>query len=89
MIVEADAANAAGSSREAAVDDVVVDADRLENLGPLVALQGRDAHLAHHLEHALGDPLAVSGDDRFVGPFGPENAVVAAPGRAPRRPGRD
>ena len=62
---------------EAAVDDVVVDADRLEDLGPLVALQGGDAHLAHHLEHALGDPLAIGGDDRLVGPFGLENAVFA------------
>ena len=38
-----------------------LEADRFENLGALVALQRRDAHLGHHFEHALGDALAVRG----------------------------
>ena len=33
--------------------------DRLEDLCALVGLQRRDAHLGHHLEHALGDALAI------------------------------
>ena len=36
-----------------------LEADGLENLRALVALQRRDAHLGHHFEHALGDALAI------------------------------
>ena len=44
---------------EVAVDDFLVEADRLEDLGAAVALDGGDAHLGHHLEDALVDRLDV------------------------------
>ena len=47
---------------EAALDDFVRDAERLEDLRALVGLQRRDAHLGHDLEHALGDGLAIIAD---------------------------
>ena len=59
--VEVDALDAAGGAGEAAVDHFVAQADRFEDLGALVALQRRDAHLGHHFEHALGDALAIGG----------------------------
>src|SRR5580692_9132738 len=74
---QVDAANAAGRTREAALDHVLIDADGLEDLGPLVTLQGGDAHLAHHLEQSLGYALPVGGDDRLVCVFGLEHAVFA------------
>src|SRR5690606_4766746 len=61
--VEADALQAADRAREAAVDDLVVEPERLEDLRTLVGLQRRDAHLRHHLEHSLRDALAVRGDE--------------------------
>ena len=42
------------------------EADRFEDLGTLVALQRRDAHLGHHLEHALGDALAIGVDEVVI-----------------------
>ena len=36
-----------GRPGEVLVDDVLVEADRLEDLGAAVALDGRDAHLRH------------------------------------------
>ena len=39
---------------EALVDDLVVEADCLEDLGSLVGLQCGDAHLGHHLGNAPG-----------------------------------
>src|SRR5690606_464620 len=61
--VEADALQAAHGAGEATVDDLVVDADGLEDLRALIGLQRRDAHLRHDLEHALRDALAVRGDE--------------------------
>src|SRR5690606_30101539 len=56
---EADPLERADGADEAALDDVVVQAERLEDLRALVGLQRRDAHLGHDLQHALGDALAV------------------------------
>ena len=64
--VEIDALNAAGRAGEAAVDHFVLEADGFEDLRTLVALQRRDAHLGHHLEHALGDALAIRVDQIVV-----------------------
>ena len=75
--VEIDALDAAGRAGEAAVDHFVVQADRLEDLRALVALQRRDAHLGHHFEHALGDALAIGVHD-----------LVVAVARAGSRPSR-
>ena len=74
------------------LDDLVGESDGLEDLRALVGLQRGDAHLGHHLEHALGHTLAVSGDHGLVirdawsrssRPFG------AGLRQAPRKPGTD
>ena len=57
--VDADAADARRGPREAAVDEGLVEADRLEDLRAPVALQRGDAHLGHHLQHALRAGLDV------------------------------
>ena len=67
----------AGRAGEAIIDDLIVQAESLENLGSLVRLQRRDAHLAHDLEHPLLDRFAIRGDDLLVGPFLVERAVLA------------
>ena len=82
---ETDPAHAALRVGEAAVDHLRSQPDRLEDLRPLVGLQGRDAHLGHHLEDALADALAVGGDHVVVGADVVE--VVHAPG-APDVPQR-
>src|SRR5690606_11543858 len=64
--VEADALDAADGAGEAAVDDLVGDADGLEDLRALVGLQRRDAHLRHDLEHPLRDALPVRGDEAGI-----------------------
>ncbi len=46
---ESDAAEARCRAHEAGGDDLRAEADSLEYLRPLVGLQGRDAHLCHHL----------------------------------------
>ena len=51
--VEADAADARGGAGEVFVDDVLAQAHGLEHLRAVVTLHGRDAHLGHHLDHAL------------------------------------
>ena len=48
--------------REVAIDERLVQADRLEDLRAAVALQRRDPHLRHHLEDALVERLDVVGD---------------------------
>ena len=67
--VDADAADARRRPREVAVDERLLEADRLEDLRAAVALQRRDAHLGHHLEDALVERLDV---------------VAASPSRASR-----
>ena len=39
--------------RKVAIDDVVIESDRLKDLRPLVALHRGDAHLRHHFENAF------------------------------------
>ncbi len=56
---EPDAADAARGAGEVLVDHGAVEADRLEDLGAGVGGHGRDAHLRHHLEHALARRLDV------------------------------
>ena len=51
-LVQSDAADLRGGAGEVPVDDGLVQADRLEQLGAAVAHDGGDAHLAHDLEHA-------------------------------------
>ncbi len=46
---ESDAAEARCRADEAGGDDLRAEADSLEDLRPLVGLQGGDAHLRHHL----------------------------------------
>ena len=55
--VEADAAEAGGRPGEAGVDDLLAEADRLEDLRAGVGGDGGDAHLGHDLEHALAERL--------------------------------
>ncbi len=64
--VEVDTLNPAGGAGKAAMDDFVAEPHRLENLGPLVRVQRGDAHLGHHLQHPLGDRLAVGGHQVVV-----------------------
>ena len=64
---EADPAHAALGVGEAAVDHLRPQPDRLEDLRPLVGLQGRDPHLRHHLQDALADALPVAGHYVVVG----------------------
>ena len=48
------------------VDEVLVEADRLEDLGAAIALDRADAHLGHHLDDALLDRLAIAVDGLVV-----------------------
>ena len=57
--VKADAADAGGGPGEIVVDHVLAQADGLEHLRAAIALDGRDAHLRHHLDDALGGRLHV------------------------------
>ena len=90
--VEADALNAARGACETPLDDIVGQAHRFEDLGALVRLQGRDAHLGHHLQHALADALLVGVDHvgvvRHVGPHRPGSRCGAHP-TTPRKQRRD
>ena len=55
--VEADAAELAHGAGEVAVDELLGEADGLEDLGAGVGRHRRDAHLAHDLEDALAERL--------------------------------
>ena len=59
-LLEADAADPRRGLVEVAVDELLAQADRLEDLRPAVALDGADAHLGHHLDDPLLDRLAVA-----------------------------
>ena len=52
--LEANPADPARRPREEFIDEPLLEADRLEDLRAAVALLRGDAHLAHHLEQALG-----------------------------------
>ena len=66
MLVEADAADAADGAGEVAVDELLAEPDRLEDLGAGVRRHRRHAHLRHHLQDALAARLDVV-LDRLVG----------------------
>ena len=57
---EADAAQARDRAREVALDERGPQADRLEDLGTAIALDGRDAHLRAHLEQPRADPVQIA-----------------------------
>ena len=46
------------------LNDVFIQTDGFENLRSFITLQGRDAHLGHHFQHAFGHAFAV-GRRRF------------------------
>ena len=50
--LEADAGNAAGSTHKAGVHHFIGHAQALKDLGALVAGNGADTHLGHHLEYS-------------------------------------
>ncbi|SKZ72348.1 Uncharacterised protein [Mycobacteroides abscessus subsp. abscessus] len=58
-LVESDTSELAVHSTEELVDGVLVETDHLEELGAGVRGDRGDAHLAHHLEHALARGLDV------------------------------
>ncbi len=76
QLPEPRALNATGRPDEGVVHDVVCEADDLEDLCPLVALQRTDAHLAEHLAHALLDRVLIGADDLLPGKVVPDLAVV-------------
>ena len=53
QVGQAGAANGRGRAGEVRVDDVVGEADALEDLSAVVGVQGGDAHLGHDFEQAL------------------------------------
>ena len=57
--VKAHALHAARRAAETPLHHFVRKPDRLENLRALVGLQGGNAHLGHHLQHAFADAFAV------------------------------
>jgi hypothetical protein len=60
---QADALDAGRGAGEILVDEIGLQADRVEDLRAAIGLVGRDAHLGHHLEQALADRLDVALDD--------------------------
>ena len=55
--VETDPTELADRAGEVAVDELLRQAEGLEDLGAAVGRHGRDAHLGHHLEDALAERL--------------------------------
>ena len=66
-LVEPDAADPRRRAGEVLLDQVAIEADRLEDLRAAVALHRRDAHLGHHLEQAFLERV----DVRACGVLGP------------------
>ncbi len=62
-----DPADARWRAREPSLHEGVGQADRLEDLGALVAADGRDAHLGHHLQQAFPDGRDVVLEGRLEG----------------------
>ncbi len=60
---EAGAADARGRAREAQIDDVLIEADDLEQLRAAITGDRRDAHLRDDLEQALLDAAAIAAAD--------------------------
>ena len=63
-LVQADAAEARDGPGEVLVDEFLGQANRLEHLGAGIGRNGGDAHLRHHLEHALARGFDVFLDRR-------------------------
>ena len=57
--VDADAADSRGRPGKVAIHERFLETDGFENLRAAIALQSGDAHLGHHLEHALVERLDV------------------------------
>ena len=66
QFIEIHPLHTAGRADEAEVNHLILQADRLKDLRALVRVQRGDAHLGHHLEHALGHALAIGGHERSV-----------------------
>src|SRR5262249_46925472 len=64
--VEADAGDARRGPGEVLADNLLAQADGLEDLGAAIALGGGNAHLGHDLGDALGDGLDVLLDSLVV-----------------------
>ena len=60
--VEANPAESGRRTSEVSVDHVLGQTERLEDLGADIGRDGGDAHLRHHLEHALAQRLDVVPD---------------------------
>ena len=58
--LEAHTLKTAGGVRKAQRDYFIMKPNRLEDLGTFIGLQCRDSHLAHDLEHALGNAFTIS-----------------------------
>ena len=56
---QAHALDGRGGAGEVLLDQLRRQADRVEDLGAAIGLVGGDAHLGHHLQHALADRLDV------------------------------
>ena len=76
--VEANTLDPARGAVEAALDDLVPNPDRLENLGSFIALECGDSHLRHDLEHSLGDAFSIPLNNLAVGVAVGKESVVAA-----------
>ena len=77
--LEPDAAEPARRAGEVLVDEVLRQAERLEDLRAGVGGDGADAHLAHHLEHALAqalDVVAQGGVERGAGQLAAHDEVL-------------
>ncbi len=61
-LLQADALDGGAGAEEELVDEGGLEADRVEDLRAAIGLVGRDAHLGHHLQHALADRLDVALD---------------------------
>ena len=86
-LVETDAAELRRGAGEVLVDQVRAEADGLEDLRTGVGGDGRDAHLGHHLQHALAGGLDVVRRRRRRGRRPPGPRARSCP-RSSRTPGR-
>ena len=66
--VKAHALDSAGGSCKTQVNNVIGQAKRFKDLSALVALQRRDPHLRHDLQHSVGHAGSVGRDDAIVIP---------------------
>jgi len=65
--VESDSPEGGGGAREVLLDQLVGEAECLEDLGAAVRHHGGDAHLGHHLEDALAERLDQVGHGLLLG----------------------